>query len=190
MSNLSMQGGATGTGTVTLLAPVTNTNRTINLPDSNGTIVTSATAGVPIGGPAFSVYSSSIQAVTAGVNAKMLLNQKVFDLNSSFDATTNYRFQPSVAGYYQISAGSTFSLNTATAGIWVQLFKNTISTVGGTAVGTATMYPTAVVSACLFLNGTTDYVELYAYNGSGVSASTPGGLNYVYMSGSMVRSAV
>ncbi len=40
MSNLSMQGGATGTGTVTLLAPSTSTNRTINLPDSNGTMAT------------------------------------------------------------------------------------------------------------------------------------------------------
>jgi hypothetical protein len=46
MSNIAMQGGSTGTGTVTLLAPVTNTNRTINLPDSNGTIVTSASTAV------------------------------------------------------------------------------------------------------------------------------------------------
>ena len=46
MSSIAMQGGATGTGTVTLLAPVTNTNRTINLPDSNGTIVTSASTAV------------------------------------------------------------------------------------------------------------------------------------------------
>jgi hypothetical protein len=37
-----MQGGATGTGTVTLLAPVTNTNRTLTLPDATGTVATSA----------------------------------------------------------------------------------------------------------------------------------------------------
>jgi hypothetical protein len=48
MSNIAMQGGATGTGTVTLLAPVTNTNRTINLPDSNGTILTTATGKLPV----------------------------------------------------------------------------------------------------------------------------------------------
>ena len=40
MSNIAMAGGATGTGTVTLLAPSTSTNRTINLPDSNGTMAT------------------------------------------------------------------------------------------------------------------------------------------------------
>jgi hypothetical protein len=33
-----MQGGATGSGTVTLLAPVTNTNRTLTLPDVTDTV--------------------------------------------------------------------------------------------------------------------------------------------------------
>lgn len=41
MSNLSMQGGATGSGTVTLLAPSTSTNRTLTLPDATGTLLVS-----------------------------------------------------------------------------------------------------------------------------------------------------
>jgi len=40
MSLIAMQGGATGTGTVTLLAPITNTNRTLTLPDATGTVAT------------------------------------------------------------------------------------------------------------------------------------------------------
>jgi hypothetical protein len=40
MSLIAVQGGATGTGTVTVLAPVTNTNRTLTLPDSTGTVAT------------------------------------------------------------------------------------------------------------------------------------------------------
>ena len=40
MSLIAMAGGATGTGTVTLLAPITNTNRTLTLPDSTGTVAT------------------------------------------------------------------------------------------------------------------------------------------------------
>ena len=39
MSLIAMQGGATGTGTVTLLAPVTSTNRTLTLPDATGTVL-------------------------------------------------------------------------------------------------------------------------------------------------------
>jgi len=38
MSLLAVQGGATGSGTVTLLAPVTNTNRTLTLPDVTDTV--------------------------------------------------------------------------------------------------------------------------------------------------------
>jgi hypothetical protein len=38
MSLLAVQGGATGTGTVTLLAPITNTNRTLTLPDATDTV--------------------------------------------------------------------------------------------------------------------------------------------------------
>ena len=50
MSLLAVQGGATGTGTVTLLAPVTNTNRTLTLPDATGTVLSSATTtGFPAG---------------------------------------------------------------------------------------------------------------------------------------------
>ena len=39
MSLVALQGGVTGTGTVTLLAPVTNTNRTLTLPDATGTVL-------------------------------------------------------------------------------------------------------------------------------------------------------
>jgi len=42
MSLLAVQGGATGTGTVTLLAPVTNTNRTLTLPDATDTVASIA----------------------------------------------------------------------------------------------------------------------------------------------------
>jgi uncharacterized protein (AIM24 family) len=44
MSLLAVQGGATGTGTVTLLAPVTNTNQTLTLPDVTGTVQVSGAA--------------------------------------------------------------------------------------------------------------------------------------------------
>ena len=50
MSSIAVQGGATGSGTVTLLAPITNTNRTLTLPDATGTVLSSATTtGFPAG---------------------------------------------------------------------------------------------------------------------------------------------
>ena len=47
MSNIAMQGGATGTGTVSLVAPSTSTNRTLTLPDATGTVMLNATQSVP-----------------------------------------------------------------------------------------------------------------------------------------------
>jgi len=45
MSQVSIQGNASGTGTFTIAAPNSNNNRTLTLPDQTGTIIT--TAGVP-----------------------------------------------------------------------------------------------------------------------------------------------
>ena len=42
MSNLTVKGNASGTGTVILEAPNTNSNRTITLPDSTSTLATTA----------------------------------------------------------------------------------------------------------------------------------------------------
>lgn len=42
MSNIVISPSATGTGSVTLAAPVTNTNRTLTLPDSAGTLALSS----------------------------------------------------------------------------------------------------------------------------------------------------
>ena len=38
MSSVAITGGATGTGVITVLAPVTNTNRTLTLPDVTDTV--------------------------------------------------------------------------------------------------------------------------------------------------------
>ena len=39
MSKISIEGNASGTGTFTIASPNSNTNRTLNLPDSSGTVV-------------------------------------------------------------------------------------------------------------------------------------------------------
>lgn len=50
MSNIAIQGAATGTGVFTLASPATNTNRTLTLPDEAGTVlVNGTTSNVGIG---------------------------------------------------------------------------------------------------------------------------------------------
>ena len=49
MSKIALEGNASGTGTFTLAAPNTNTNYTITLPQSSGTLATTVTAGFAAG---------------------------------------------------------------------------------------------------------------------------------------------
>jgi hypothetical protein len=47
MSNVALSGNASGTGTFTIASPNSNTDRTLNLPDNSGTVVsTGSTAAV------------------------------------------------------------------------------------------------------------------------------------------------
>jgi hypothetical protein len=102
MSLLSVQGGATGTGTVTILAPVTNTNRTLTLPDETGTFVTSGSS---------TYLTSKIQPVTASVASNAMtvtLNPTVLDFRSTplTSGTVNTRTVASAISVV-VSSGST-----------------------------------------------------------------------------------
>ena len=39
MSKIKIQGSSSGTGTLTIQAPTTSTDRTLNIPDSSGTLL-------------------------------------------------------------------------------------------------------------------------------------------------------
>jgi hypothetical protein len=155
----------------------------VTVPSVTGTVMVSGNM------PAFSVYSSVSQSTTASAITKVQLNTKIFDTNSNFDSATNYRFTPTIAGYYQINAGVTFITTTINQGLGAVIYKNGTENSWGTATATASMYPTATVSCLVYLNGSTDYIELYVYNGTGFTNSTNGTLSNTYMSGVLVRTA-
>jgi len=104
---------------------------------------------------------TSNQTITAGAWTKIQLNSEDFDTDNSFDSTTNYRFTPKVAGYYQFN---TMIFNTGkTAGQQneIAIYKNgsfyclVANTNGG---GGPFGIPTIIAA-----NGSTDYFEWYLY---------------------------
>lgn len=112
----------------------------------------------PATAPAFEAYMSANQALSAATLTKLALNATVFDPTSNYD-TTNYRFQPSVAGYYQIN--SSIYLSTVGRAI-LRLYKNGATFKYGTDIDLTT----ARIISCswlVYLNGTTDYLELYGW---------------------------
>jgi hypothetical protein len=162
---------STGTGAVVL-----GTSPTI----TGATITVAATAA-----PAFSAYMSTNQTVTTNTYTKAALNTEEFDTNSNFDSVTNYRFTPTVAGYYQINAGVSFSTTVTYAQILI--YKNGASYKYNFSQLSAGNY-TQNISSIVYCNGSTDYIELYGY----MLASTPtfgGGIAATWFNGAMVRSA-
>jgi len=139
-------------------------------------------------GPAFSAYGNAGQTIASATWTKVAYNTKAFDTNNSYDNNTNYRFQPSVAGYYQLNAGVGSGVAPATGSLALSLFKNGSVVAYGSAAPLV-IGPNVSVSALLYLNGSTDYVEVFMYQGSG-SSNSFGAFSAAYpFSGTLVRAA-
>jgi hypothetical protein len=187
MSSVVIAGNTSGT--ITLDAPNVAGTTVLTLPTANGTVLTTANTFAAGTGPAFSAYSTASQSTSSLSITKVQLNTERFDTNSNFDPTTNYRFTPTVAGYYQISGAVTYSTTTNNYGAAALIYKNGSSYAWGTAVASGNQYPTAQVGALIYCNGSTDYIELYVYNGSLATQTTIGVDYYIYMTGFLARSA-
>jgi len=145
--------------------------------------------GVAGNGPAFSAYASVAQNITNSTNTKIQFNTEEFDTNSNYDSTTNFRFTPTVAGYYQVNALIGFSPN-ATGFRFISIFKNGASMKSGVNVtGASTNYTVINASALIYLNGVTDYIEVYGQHNSGSTLTTASGSADSYFQALLVRAA-
>jgi hypothetical protein len=148
---------------------------TVNVPSQNCTL--------GIQGPAFSAYPSFNQSITTNTWTKIALQTEEFDTASAFDNTTNYRFQPLIAGYYQIN-GAVYP-NTTTTLVTAAIYKNGANY---KAVQQAANSVGIECSVLIYFNGSTDYIELYTFV-TGISPVIFGSGTYTFLNGSMVRAA-
>lgn len=141
-------------------------------------------AGVAGTGPAFSAYQSSAQTALAGTTwTKIVFQTEEFDTANAFDNATNYRFQPLVAGYYQVNGA--FTVGSAATTLAVSIYKNGSAFKNGNQMNTTGSVCTT--SALIYLNGSTDYVEFYALVVFSQAPAT--GAAQTYFQGYMVRAA-
>lgn len=152
---------------------------------AGGVTQTLLAANVAGNGPAFSAYQSSAQTLASTTNTKIQFQTKEFDTNTNFDNATNYRFTPTVAGYYQINGGFQIA-STATGGA-IAIYKNGGGFKSGAGNPNATTSNQWQVSALVYLNGSTDYIELYGYVTTGQALVA--NAQFTYFQASMVRSA-
>lgn len=159
MSSVVIAGNTSGT--ITLDAPNVAGTTVLTLPTANGTVLTTATPFSNGQGPAFSAYSNTQSAaITSGVSTKLLFQVEEFDTNSNYNSSTSV-FTPTVAGYYQVNAAlqGAGTVNQSQ----IILYKNGSAFKNGNYLinqGNATI---PVLSALVYMNGTTDYLEVYGY---------------------------
>lgn len=127
--------------------------------------------------PAFSVTPNAVQSVTLNTWTKIALQLEEYDTSNAFDAVTNFRFTPNVAGYYAITGCVSFTTSSTIASY---IYKNGAQYRFGSYV---TGY-SSNVSAVIYLNGTTDYVELYGFTGATQNATVSS-----YFNGVLVKPA-
>ena len=182
--------GTTDTQTLTnktLVAPALGTPSALVLTNATGLPQTGLATGVAGNGPAFFAYSTTNQT---GLNNasfnKVQFNTELFDTNSNYDNTTNYRFTPTVAGYYQINASVSFDGSTALTRGLIIIYKNGSPYARGTDIPTAVN--TIVMSSLVYCNGTTDYIEIYGFV-TGTGLQFRGADVASCFSASLVRSA-
>ena len=137
--------------------------------------------------PAFSAYLSVNQTITTGTTTKVAFNTEQFDTNSNYDNVTNYRFTPTVAGYYQINVAlDGADVSTGVQDVLLRLYKNGAQylapmrrqTGAGAEVG-------ITLPQLVYCNGT-DYLEVYLQVVAGTNFVLYATSNF---SGSQARSA-
>lgn len=146
-------------------------------------------ANVAGNGPAFSAYQSTAQSALAAASfVKVLFQTEEYDTNSRFNNTGSavngipaYAFMPNVAGYYQVNALVTHASAFET---FIAIYKNGGQHKFGIDAGGSWA---SNASALVYLNGTTDYIEIYAYFGT--SSSPIANSLSTYFQASLLRAA-
>ena len=146
--------------------------------------------GVGGEGPTFSAFrNTSTQTVTTGVATKVQLNGEDYDTANAFDSTTNFRFQPAVAGYYLVTGRIACSASGGGTVSVPAIYKNGSLVLSGQPYippsGSSSM--TTTVTGLVYLNGSTDYAELWAtITGSG-TITISNGTGVTFLQGTLVR---
>jgi hypothetical protein len=183
MSSVVISGDTSGA--ITLSAPAVAGTNTITLPASTGTVM--------VNGPSFCAVTNTTQSnLVINTQVKLTVFGTVrWDTNSNFNSTT-CRFTPTVAGYYQVNGGIQANGNlTNASSINLYLYKNGANHVRTNPYVPANpSYPSINLTGLVYMNGSTDYLELYVeIGGSSGTFGTYNDPSFGYFSASMVRSA-
>lgn len=137
-----------------------------------------------VNAPAFAAYANASTSLPNTTITKVNFQVEEFDTNSNFASS---RFTPTVAGYYQINASVQFTGSTTNPVCYIT--KNGTQVKCGSYVAGSFSGPVSVASGLVFLNGSTDYVEVAAYHSTGSAVNTTAAADTTRFDGCLVRVA-
>lgn len=191
----SIDASTSGAGGIITTADNTGT---LNLQSGGTTIATINSTGLSMAsgkvlaptGPAFSARNNANQTLNNNTNYKVAFQVEEFDTNNNFDNTTNYRFTPTVAGYYQINAQVLVENNSAAGTLLCTIFKNGADYKGSQSTVRSGSNTTALCCSVIYFNGSTDYVEVYVLQNTGATATLITNTTLsTWFNGALVRAA-
>jgi hypothetical protein len=140
--------------------------------------------------PAFSVNRNGVNQASIANNTatKVQFNNEEFDSNNNYDSVANFRFTPTVAGYYVIKFQQRFNNATDQSTTWASIYKNGSAVAHGIMVQSGTVaVQTARVEKTVYMNGSTDYIEFYVLQDTGTSRDLVGTTTQTFAEGFRVN---
>jgi hypothetical protein len=116
---------------------------------------------------------STTQTISNATFTKVNFDTETWDTNNNYN-TSNYRFTPTIAGYYQVNCSIDAGASTAAVRALPCVYKNGTIYRAGVNLNTdpgATF--NSICSALVYMNGSTDYIECFAYIGASVPIISP-----------------
>lgn len=130
--------------------------------------------------PSFHAYSNTTTTTTTNVWTKVKMDTELYDSDSCFD-TSAYRFTPTVAGKYYIYGAVRFGNSIDFDSCGMAIHKNGSRVVLQT--GRTEHFNTYYVGTTIDFNGSTDYVEIYAWQNSGGTENFSGANDETFFGG-------
>lgn len=131
---------------------------------------------------AVKVTRSTTQSVNSGAYTKIQFDSELFDTNSEFDSTTNYRWTCVTPGYYRVSANVRMS---SVTGLILKLQKNGTTDLVISAAVSATGDQTAGCNDLIkFTTG--DYLEAYVFHSTGAARNVTANQEWTHLTVSAI----
>lgn len=137
--------------------------------------ITNSTNDIRLAAPYFNAYKSTDQTpVTSGSPTKLQANTKTFDSNTWYDAATNFRYTPLLAGVYRFHTALQCT-GTTVLGCFAYIYKNGTIFAQSPNIGTSSAVAMGTIDILVSMNGSTDFVEAFGINNCTGTCAFAGG---------------